>query len=207
MSASALTHEIAAAAARIVVEEGAEYGAAKRRAAKLLARGAVRPAEWPDNDLLEDEVRRYIELFCSDTQPAELAALRQLALNWMERLAVLRPYLCGAVWRGTATAQSAVHLELYTDDAKLAEIELINRRIDYQVGSTTAPNGQTVDQMLIEAPCRDLGTTVPVVLTVLDHDDLRGRLKPDARGRSERGDAAALRRLLEEAGNGGSDAA
>jgi hypothetical protein len=34
---------------------------------------------------------------------------------------------------------------------------------------------------------------------VHDLDDLRGALKPDANGRSWRGDTNALRRLLEEA--------
>jgi hypothetical protein len=33
---------------------------------------------------------------------------------------------------------------------------------------------------------------------VLDFDDLRGALKPDARGMTERGDLDALRRLLED---------
>ena len=36
--ASAFSAEIAAAAARLVVEEGMEYGPAKRRAARLLGR-------------------------------------------------------------------------------------------------------------------------------------------------------------------------
>jgi hypothetical protein len=35
-----------------------------------------------------------------------------------------------------------------------------------------------------------------VHLHVLDHDDLRGALKPDARGRTQRGDLAALRALM-----------
>jgi hypothetical protein len=35
-----------------------------------------------------------------------------------------------------------------------------------------------------------------VQLSVLDHDDVRGALKPDAQGRSQAGDAAALRRLM-----------
>jgi hypothetical protein len=195
---SALTLEIAAAAARIVVEEGAEYGAAKRRAAKVLGRGAVKPAMWPDNDLLEDEIRRYLALYCSDTQPAELRALRELALIWMQRLAAFRPYVCGAVWRGTATSLSAIHLELYADDCKAAELELINRNCSYEVGSITGPDGRTVDQLLIEAPCASLGLRVPIVLTVLDHDDLRGRLRVDPKGRTERGDAVALARLLAE---------
>ena len=40
-----------------------------------------------------------------------------------------------------------------------------------------------------------LGETVTVHLSVLDHDDLRGALKPDARGLTARGDLTALRRL------------
>jgi hypothetical protein len=43
-----------------------------------------------------------------------------------------------------------------------------------------------------------LGERVTVHLHVNDHDDLRGALKPDAQGRSWRGDLAALRRLLGE---------
>jgi hypothetical protein len=197
MMTSQLTHEIAAAAARIVVEEGADYGAAKRRAARQLARGAVRAPDLPDNDLIEDEVRQYLDLFCADTQPRELAVLRGIALAWMERLADFRPHLCGAVWRGTATRASAVHLELYADDAKAAEIELINRRIDYRVATGQGPQGQAVDQLIVDVTSHELQTVVPVCLTVLDHDDLRGRLRPDARGRSERGDLAAVRRLLD----------
>jgi len=38
---------------------------------------------------------------------------------------------------------------------------------------------------------------VTVHLSVLDHDDLRGALKPDARGRTQRGDLPALRKLIQ----------
>ena len=89
------TTEIAATAARLVVEEGLEYGPAKRRAAKQL--GLTGRGELPDNDLLEAAVREYLDLFCSDTQPAELRALRELAAIWMERLAEFRPHLTGAI--------------------------------------------------------------------------------------------------------------
>src|SRR5688572_31367231 len=105
-----LTEELAAAAARLVVEEGLEYGPAKRRAARVLGRSSVRPAELPSNDAVEEEVRAYLDLFCADTHPAELAALREVAALWMERLAEFRPHLAGAAWRGTATRLSAVHI-------------------------------------------------------------------------------------------------
>jgi hypothetical protein len=196
MAATTLTAEIAATAARLVVEDGMEYGPAKRKAARQLGRASVRPAELPSNESVEDEVRDYIALFCADTQPAELRALRELALTWMERLAEFRPHLAGAVWRGTATRHSAIHLDLYCDDSKSAEIALINRGIDYD--STARPDGAGGEATVLVIASRSaaLGETVTLLLSVLDHDDLRGALKPDGQGRSWRGDADALKRLL-----------
>ena len=72
-----LSDEIAASAARMVVEEGMEYGPAKRRAARQL--GRMRPGELPSNDAVEDEVRAYLEIFRADSQPLELRTLRRLA--------------------------------------------------------------------------------------------------------------------------------
>ena len=45
--------------------------------------------------------------------------------------------------------------------------------------------------------CPALGEPVTLHLAVRDLDDQRGALKPDARGRSWRGDTAALQRLLQ----------
>ena len=70
-----VSEEIAAAAARLVVEEGMEYAAAKRKA----GRDHGRRAELPSNEEVEDAVREHIRLFCADTQPAELRALREVA--------------------------------------------------------------------------------------------------------------------------------
>lgn len=194
--APTLSEEIAAAAARLVVEEGMEYGPAKRKAAKVLGRHSVRPADMPGNDRVEDEVRAYLELFCADSQPGELRALRELAAQWMERLAPLRPHLAGAVWRGTATRLSAIHLQLYCDDSKQAEILLLDQSVDYDVGSRPGPRGDSVDVLTVSGRSPALGEPVTLHLTVLDHDDLRGALKPDARGQTHCGDLAALRRLM-----------
>ena len=193
---STAREEIAHTAARLVVEEGLEYGPAKRRAIKQL--GLSTRAELPDNDLLEDAVREYLSLFCAETQPGELRALREAAVVWMERLAEFRPHLTGAVWRGTATRLNDIHLQLYCDDSKSAEILLLNKGIEYDVGSAPGPRGSMVDRLSLTIPCPALGEPVGLHLSILDADDLRGALKPDARGRSERGDLAALQRLLNE---------
>ena len=193
------THEIAASAARLVVEEGMEYGPAKRRAARLLGRHASRSAALPGNEAVEDEVRSYLALFCAETQPAELAALRSVASRWMGRLAEFRPHLAGAVWRGTATRLNAVQIELYCDDSKATEIALLDRRVPYEVASRPGPRGQDVDVLVVTDTSTAQRDTVTLHMTVLDHDDLRGALKPDAHGRTWRGDLTMLCRLLEPA--------
>ncbi len=196
---STLTDEIAATAARLVVEEGMEYGPAKRRAARQLGRHSTRASELPSNDEVENEVRAYLSIFCAETQPAELAELRAVARTWMERLAEFRPHLTGAVWRGTATRLNNVHLQLFCDDSKAAELALIDRGVSYDVGSTTGLRGAEVDVLSVSSPSAVFGEHVTVHLSVLDHDDLRGALKPDATGRPQRGDLAALRKLMEAA--------
>ncbi len=189
-----LTAKIAAAAARLIVEEGLEYGAAKRRASRDFRVGR-RNVELPDNDTVEDEVRSYIDLFYADSQPTELGALRAVAAHWMERLAAFRPFLTGAVWRGTATRRSSIHIDLYCDDSKAAELALIDMRIDYEVSSADGPRGRAFDVLNVFVRSADLGGVVHVALTVLDYDDLRGALRVDGRGESRRGDLAALQAL------------
>ena len=190
----ASTHSaaIAVAAARLIVEEGMEYGAAKRRAARDLGVNA-RNGELPGNDEIEDEVRAYLDLFRADTQPAELAELRRIAALWMEKLAAFRPHLTGAVWRGTATRLSSIFIDLFCDDSKSAEIALIDQRIDYDVSSVEGPRGRLLDVLNLHVPSASIAGGVHVALTVRDYDDLRGALHRDGRGRSERGDLAALR--------------
>ena len=191
-----LKSEIAAAAARVVVEEGMEYGPAKRRAIKQMGLPSRTPL--PGNDEVEQAVRDYIALFCADTQPAELAALRRLALGWMERMAAFRPYLGGAVWHGTATRLSDIYIQLFCDDSKSAEIALIDHKADYEPRTVRGFHGESVEALSLSSVSRELGMQVGVHLLVYDLDDLRGALKPDTRGRPPRGDIDAVRRLLQE---------
>ena len=194
-----IASEIAATAARLVVEEGLEYGSAKRRAVRDLGLNAR--VRLPDNDALEEAVREYIALFCGDTQPAELAALRALALVWMERMTDFRPYLAGAVWHGTATRLSDIYLQLFCDDSKSAEIALIDHGVRYQPTTVNGFQGQPVEALSLSSRCPGLDDAVGVHLMIYDHDDLRGALKPDAKGRAPRGDIRAVRTLVENAGH------
>jgi hypothetical protein len=193
-SSDSLDDELLNTAARLVVEEGLEYGPAKRRAIKQL--GLPQRAPLPDNDALEDAVREYIDIFYADTQPIELAALRELALTWMERLPEFRPHLSGAVWHGTATRRSDIYIGLFCDDPKSAEIALINHGVNYESREVTGLHGDAVNALSIHSLCKPLNETVGVHLMIYDHDDIRGALQTDSKGRRPRGDMAAVRKLI-----------
>lgn len=191
--------EIAQIAARCVVEEGLGYGPAKHRALKQL--GLSGRTALPDNDQVEDAVREYIQVFYADTQPLELQALREEALRWMRRLQAYRPHLGGAVWNGTATRHSDIYLQLFCDDPKMLEIDLINQGVDYQVSTVTGFQGERVDALSVHSHCRGLNEDVGVHLLVYDADDLRGALKHDRKGRAARGTMDAVRDMVEGLGH------
>jgi hypothetical protein len=188
------TDELAQVTARLVVEDGMEYASAKRRAVRQL--GLPPRTALPDNAAIDAAVREHIALFCGDTQPAELAALRAIALTWMERMAAFRPHLGGAVWHGTATRHSDVYLQLFCDDPKEPEWALLDRRVDYHPGEVNGWRGVPVPALTVRERSDALAQWVLVHLMVYERDDVRGALKADRQGRKPRGDTAAVRGLL-----------
>ena len=131
---SQTTAEIAVSAARLVADEGMDYASAKRRAAReLLGDAASARGVLPDNEQIEEEVRRHLRLFGGDEHKALLLALRRHALSLMQRLRHFEPRLVGAVLNGTATAFSDLQLHLFCDDVKDVEIFLLNEGINFDV--------------------------------------------------------------------------
>jgi hypothetical protein len=194
MQDTTVLEEIAQAAARLIVEEGLDYGAAKKRAVRDLALPAR--TALPDHDAVEDAVREYIDIFCSDTQPGELLALRELALTWMERVAEFSPHLAGSVWHGTATRLSDIYIGLFCEDAKAAELSLINHDVRYEPREVTGFKGEPVQALSIHSLCKPFNETVGVHLLIYEANDIRGALKPDSKGRKPRGAIQDLRALL-----------
>ncbi len=195
-----LRSEIAASAARLVIEDGLDYGAAKRRAAR--DSGASRRAVLPDNQEIEQAVREHLSLFHGMTQPTDLLALRRLALIWMDRLMQFRPHLTGAVWNGTATKHSSIHLDLYCDDAKLAEIAVVNMGLRLEPRRNDSANHNDVSDVHFIHRSDELNADIHVLLTIKDYDLIRGGLRADRQGRTPRGDILQVRRLVEEALHG-----
>ncbi len=190
-----LRSEIAILAARMIAEDGADYGNAKRKAAKQIL-GDARPRGdiLPDNSQIEEEVRIYHALFFGDSQPARLAHLRALAEQLMGELQRFRPHLTGAVLNGSAGEQTDIHLQLFADSPKEVEIWLMNRDIAFEVSESAHFKGRHFDPVeTVSFMWHNEG----VHLALYQTDDLRGAVKA-GNGRPERIDLNALRRLIQE---------
>ncbi len=188
--------EIAAVAARLVVDEGLDFGQAKRHALKQM--GLPARTALPGNEALEDAVREHIAVFCADTQPGELLGLRRLALHWMSRMASFRPYLTGAVWMGTATRHSDIRIELFCDDPKSAELKLLEMRADFETRTTKGLAGTPVDVLSVHSFCPEFNENVGVHFLVYDRDDIRGARRLDGKDRAVRADLETVRCLMHD---------
>lgn len=190
-----LRAEIAAAAARLIAEDGADYATAKKKAAKQVLGNVRAHGEiMPDNAQIEEEVRIYNEIFFGDSQPARLLHLRKLAVQLMDDLAPFSPHLTGAALNGTAGAHSDIHLQLFADSAKDVEIFLINKNVEFEVSETPHFNGHGAPVETLSFMWGDEG----VHLALYDVNDLRGAAKTASNGRPLRANAAAVRALIEE---------
>lgn len=187
---------IAATAARMIAQDGADYTTAKTKAARQVL-GVDRPSPnyLPDNLQVEDEVRRYQALFHGPEQAARLQRLRALALEVMEQLAEFRPYLTGAVLNGTAGEHDDIHLQLFADSAKEVEIWLLNRNVDIEISEMPHFKGGRHDPV---ETVSFVWKQESVHAELYEMNDLRGALKPRADGRMQRVDAAGLRTLMDE---------
>ncbi|MRD72332.1 hypothetical protein GH865_03570 [Rhodocyclus tenuis] len=122
---------IAGAAARLIAEDGiADYGTAKRKAARHL--GIPESAGLPDDSEVELELRTRQRLFHDGEQQHRLTHLRRVALEVMSLVEPFTPYLSGSVADGSAGRHAEIDLQLFTDSAKDVEIFLLNRRLDFQ---------------------------------------------------------------------------
>ena len=159
----------------------------------------------PDNDAIEAEVRLYLEELDDPSHAEALLALRASALQLMAWLSRFKPHITGAVWRGTATAHSDIHLHLFTDDSKEVEMELANRNVDFGVSSRShSKRREEVEVLSFTVPAnlagKHNGGYAMAHLSLYRALDERGALTASANGTAMRGTRASLeRRMAEEA--------
>src|SRR3954468_14261093 len=120
MSDSKLRQAIALEAARLMYERvESEYFTAKRKAARRLCRGGVKPEDLPSNAEIRDEIQRYARLHEGGRRTENLRDMRLEALRLMRLLRAFRPRLIGSVMTGHVRKGSDIDLHVFADSPAL----------------------------------------------------------------------------------------
>ena len=184
---------IAAAAARLMAEDGIDdFALAKRKAARGL--GAPNTEALPGNDEIEAELRAYLALYQADEHPERVAELRRLALEAMQALERFNPYLTGPVLAGTAGPYAEIELQLFPESTKDVELFLLDRDLPYEASDARRYSG---DRARAVAVISLDWQGVRLRLSVFDPRDERSALKTTPSGRvTVRAGIAAVRDLV-----------
>jgi len=189
---------IAAAAARIMAEEGIDdFALAKRKAARRL--GAADSEALPANDEIEAELRDYLALYQAEEHPERVAELRRVALEAMRALERFNPYLTGPVLAGLAGPYAEVDLQLFPESTKDVELHLLDLDIPYEASDERRYTG---DRARAVAVISLHWQGIPLRLSVFDPRDERSALKTSPAGRVAPRAGIAEVSALVQAGHG-----
>lgn len=185
---------IAAAAARIMAEDGIDdFALAKRKAARQLGVDLERQA-LPTNDEIETELHAYRQLYQADEHPLRIAELRRIALDAMNALARFHPYLSGPVLRGIAGRYAEIDLQLFPESAKEVELFLLDRNIAYTSSEVRRYSGDRSRNVTLLSLAWE---HTELKLSVFDPRDERLALKTSQAGRTiERAGIAEVAALV-----------
>ena len=186
---------IAAAAARIMAEDGIDdFALAKRKAARSL--GAAETEALPGNDEIETELRAYRDLYQAEEHPQRVAELRSLALEAMQALESFHPYLTGPVLKGTAGPYAEIELQLFPESSKEVEMFLLERNIPFATQEARRYSGDRVHAVSVFTL---LWQDTRLKLSVFDPRDERVALKTSQAGRvMDRAGIAEVGALLQD---------
>lgn len=120
MSDLKLRQAIAIAAARLMYERvETEYFSAKRKAARRVCRGSVKPSDLPSNAEIRDQIQTIARLQEGDQRTKHLKEMRLAALHLMHLLRAYRPRLIGSVMTGHVRKGSDIDIHIFTDSVGL----------------------------------------------------------------------------------------
>ena len=192
---TAMRTRIAAAAARIMAEDGVDdFALAKRKAARQL--GALDTQALPRNDEIEAELRAYRALYHADEHARLIEQLRRVALDAMRALERFHPYLTGPVLKGTAGPYAEIDLQLFPDSPKDVEIFLLDRGVPFATHEARRYSGDRAHAVSVITLLWD---SVPLRLSVFDPRVERLALKTSMAGRVlERAGATEVSALLRD---------
>ena len=187
---------IAAAAARIMAEDGIDdFALAKRKAARRL--GANDAQALPANDEIEAELRAYRSLYQAEEHTLRVAELRSISLDAMRALERFNPYLTGPVLTGIAGRYADIDVQLFPESAKEVELHLLDRNIAYTTHEGRRYSGDRAHAVsVLELTWQG----ARLRLSVFDPRDERIALKTSQAGRvMDRAGIAELGALIRDA--------
>ena len=113
--------------------EESEYFTAKRKAAKRLCRGAIKPADLPSNSEIRDVIQAFARTHEGESRLANLRSMRMEALKLMRLLRRFRPRLIGSVMTGHVRAGSDIDIHVFCDGIEMLEQLLENEGYHFDV--------------------------------------------------------------------------
>ena len=174
-----MRERIAAAAARIMAEDGIDsFALAKRKAARQL--GAPDTEAMPRNEEVEEALHAYRALYQADEHPQRVAELRRTALEAMQALEQFSPYLTGPVLKGTAGPYAEIELQLFPESPKDVEIFLLDRGVSFATAEGRRFSGDRAHAVSVLSL---IWENTPLKLQVFDPRDERVALKSSPAGR------------------------
>jgi len=174
-----MRERIAAAAARIMAEDGIDsFALAKRKAARQL--GAPDTEAMPRNEEVEEALHAYRALYQADEHPQRVAELRRTALEAMQALEQFSPYLTGPVLKGTAGPYAEIELQLFPESPKDVEIFLLDRGVSFATAEGRRFSGDRAHAVSVLSLVWE---DTPLKLQVFDPRDERVALKSSPAGR------------------------
>ncbi len=120
MANAKLRQAIALEAARLMYERvESEYYTAKRKAAKRLCRGGVKPEDLPSNAEIREQIQVFARIHEGDRRTEHLREMRLEALRLMRLLRAFKPRLIGSVMTGHVRKGSDIDIHVFTDSPSL----------------------------------------------------------------------------------------
>ncbi len=187
---------LAQEAARIIVEQGIQdFRVAKTKAAERL--GLKERGSLPGNSEIQQAVGEHLQLFGRESHTDLLQSFRRVALSAMEILSPFSPRLVGPVLHGTAAANSAVNLHVFSDTPELIAMKLDENQLAYKPYERRLKSRR--DCVETFAGYRFLHSDLAVEATVFPVDGMRQAPISPVDGRPmKRADAAAVQKLLDD---------
>src|SRR5437762_8185381 len=134
MADAKLRRAIAFEAARLMYDRAeSEYFTAKKKAAKRLCPGPVKPGDLPSNAEIRDLIQSFARVHEGDRRTENLRDMRLHALRLMRKLCRFRPRLIGSVMTGHTRKGSDIDLHLFSDSAEPVTSVLDAEGLQYDV--------------------------------------------------------------------------